>query len=205
MKLTDLEAAIRRHGGNFHCERVHDDTQEKTIAFVHHVTPPSGLEGVPDVGRLRDLYETVGSVVFYLDEKSGDAARHLAPPVEWEDLRASFLDWLDDLDEDERDDLVPDWVDTCVVVGEVPHSGNYILVATEGPDAGRVFEFDHDGFEFTLQGEDMIDYVEQILEPDAALLTNFASHMRFIEGDSNVQWWIVRMKDRDGRTVDTES
>ena len=204
MKLTELETAIRRHHGDFHCEHVHDDSQEKTIAFVHHVTPPSGAGEVPAVGRLRDFYETVGSAVFYLDEKSGDAARHLAPPVEWEDLRAGFLDWLEDLDEDEYADLVPDWVDTCVVVGEVPHSGNYILVPTEGPDAGCVFEFDHDGFEFTLQGDDMVDYVEQVLAPDAALLTDFASHMRFVEGERGAQWWIVRMKDCDGRTVDTE-
>ncbi len=77
--------------------------------------------------------------------------------------------------------IVPDWIETCLAIGETPCFGNYISVATEGAAAGRVFEFDHDGFEFS--------------EADGLRLVKFASHMRFIDEDPMVQWWIRELRD----------
>ncbi len=98
------------------------------------------------------------------------------------------------MDEDERLEILPDWIDTCLVIGETPHSGNYILVVTKGPAAGRVFEFDHDGYEFIDQA-DVIEYVEKLLKPDGIKLTDIASHMRFIEDDPMGQWWIRELRE----------
>lgn len=67
------------------------------------------------------------------------------------------------------------------MIGETPHSGNYILIATDGECAGQVFEFDHDGFEFTHAAEDLVDYVQRLLHLDSPTLANIASHMRFID------------------------
>lgn len=202
--MKTLESAVRRHTGEFACELIHGK-KRKTVAFAHVVTPPGGIDGVPDVGRLREFYATFGSILFYHDEKSGDAARHLAPVGQWGELHEEFSDWIADLDEDERDEILPAWIDSCLVIGETPRSGNYILVATEGDESGQVYEFDHDGFEFTPAAKDIVEYVEKLLKPDDARLTDMASHMRFIDGDPMAQWWIRTMSDSNGHKASTDA
>ena len=186
------------------CERIHDETKiSKVVRFIHVVDSPGEHIGVPIVGRLKDFYETFGSILFYHDEKSGDAGRYLAHPAEWDELHSAFSGWIDDLNESERREYVPEWIDTCFVIGETPQSGNYILIPTEGPAAGHVFEFDHDGFEFTDKARDVVEYVEKLLKPDSSTLTEMASHMRFVEDDPMVQWWIRELRDNGGRIVST--
>lgn len=179
--------------------------RKKIVVFKDVVTFQDDVEDVPALGRLREFYKTFGSVLFYHDEKSGDAARRLAPTTEWEYLDAAFSDWIDDLNDEEREDTLPDWIGSCLVIGEAPHSGNYILVATKEPAKGRIFEFDHDGFEFTEVANNVIDYAKKLLKPDAKRLTDMASHMRFVEGDPKVQWWIREFRDNVGHTASTET
>jgi hypothetical protein len=201
MKLLELEAAVLQHSGEFLCEQIH----KASNTFKHLVGPASEEPDLPSVGRLQDFYDTFGSIVFYHDEDSGDAARHIAPPSEWVDLDERFSRWLDGLDNEELSELVPDWIDTRLVVGETPESGNCILMVREGPLAGQVFEFDHDGFEFSHRANNLIEYVEKILKPDSATLTDFASHMRFMDNATPmVQWWIKELRDNRGNVVATE-
>lgn len=203
MKLIDLEKAVREHAGEFLCERIHDEKTTKIVSFSHVVGAPEDVTNIPSVGRLRDFYETFGRILFYYDEISGDAARRLAPSSEWAELHADFSDWIDPLDEGERLEVLPEWIDTCLVIGETPRSGNYILFVTTGSEAGRVFEFDHDGYEFTDEAADVVEYVEKLLKPNGSKLTDIASHMRFIEEDSMAQWWIRELRDNTGHVVTT--
>ena len=203
MRLDDLHHAVSAHAGEFTCERIGRERTTRVVRFAHAVTPPSGTGGVPDVGRLRDVYDTFGEVVFYLEPDSGDAARRLAPPSEWPVLRAAFEEWLDMLDEEEADGL--GWLDDAVVIGETPQSGNYVLLATTGDAAGHVVEFDHDGFEFRDRAPDAVTYVEAMLRPHDARLTDFASHMRFTAGNGLVQWWIREMRDNRGHVARTRA
>jgi hypothetical protein len=205
LKLIDLENAVRQHAGEFLCESMNDRQITKRVQFAHVVTPPLASSDLPVIGRLQDFYDTFGSVVFYSDEKSGDAAKHLAPTSEWAALHEYFYGWIENLSDAERQEIVPDWIETCLVIGETPCSGNYILMGTEGPAAGRVFEFDHDGFEFSEVAQDLIEYVEKLLRPDGPRLVEFASHMRFIEDDPGCQWWIRELSDHQGHIVTTDA
>lgn len=204
MTLDTLAQAIAQHGGEFACEGIRDSANKKTVRFAHLTTPPGGAEEAPAVGRLREFYATFGSVLFFHDEVSGDAARHLAPVSTWRELHELCSSWFESLDDEEREEILPDWIDTCLVIGETPGSGNYILVPTKGPLHGRVFEFDHDGHEFRDQATDVVDYATRLMKPDGARLTDFASHMRFVENDDwNVQWWIRELRDNQGHTART--
>jgi hypothetical protein len=203
LTLKALEAAIQAHGGEFTCSQIHGK-QRRTVSFQHVITPPTPVEGLPKLGKLRDFYSVFGSVRFYFDEASGESARYLAPVGEWEELGDSFSAWLEDLDEDEREEILPGWVETCLVIGETPSSGNYVLVPTQGPEKGKVFEFDHDGFEFTEEGADVFEYVQKLLKPDSSRLTDMASHMRFAVGDRKVQWWIEELRCNDGHVARTK-
>lgn len=200
MKLPDLEAAVNGHSGHFVCEGIGHQSQTKQVPFTHLVTPATANLVLPPVGRLQDVYDTFGSMLLYHDPVSGDAGRHLANPADWASLHSDFSDWMDDWDDFEG----LEWIENCLVIGETPRSGNYILMSTDGDTAGQVFEFDHDGFEFYQCGSDLVDYVQRLLELDPAKLTDLASHMRFIDGGSTLQWWIKEMHDRQGRVVRTE-
>jgi hypothetical protein len=67
-----------------------------------------------------------------------------------------------------------------------------------------VFEFDHDGFEFTHAADDLVDYVQRLLRLDSPTLANIASHMRFIDKNTGAQWWILEMSDNQGHRVRTD-
>lgn len=201
MNLDELEARLRQHQGEFLCECIGQDSMTKRVRFAHVTTPADAGADLPADGRLAEFYARFGSVLFYHDETSGDAARYLAPVSEWATLREDFDGWIFEPDDED----LPDWLASCLVIGETPQSGNYILFPTEGEAAGQVFEFDHDGMEFQAQGRDVVDYVARLLEPDNARLTDFASHLRFIEADQPAQWWIRSLSDNRGHTAHTEA
>lgn len=204
LKLVELDAAVRAHSGQFYCERIGKPQLKKTVAFRHIVIAPLQARSLPTVGRLADFYDTFESVVFYSDERSGDAAKHIASPDRWTELHSDFSDWFGHLSEDDRAEILPEWIESCVVIGEEPRTGNYILIPTEGADAGHVYLFDHDGYEFTDCAEDLISYVEKLLAPDDALLLEMATHMRFVdEADNMEQWWIRELKDNRGNAART--
>lgn len=205
MTLATLRAAVESHTGTFLCERINHPGQTKVAHFRHVVGQPEAGADVPAVGCLREFVETFGSVVFFQHDATGEAAKHLAPPSQWTELHSDFSDWIDQLDEDERAEILPDWIDHCLVIGEEPRTGNYLLMPVDGPDAGAVYLFDHDGFEFTREAADVAAFIERMLAPDDMTLTGIASHMRFIEGDPMVQWWILDLTDNRGNTATTRA
>ncbi|MBD9406329.1 SMI1/KNR4 family protein [Acidovorax sp. ACV02] len=205
MTLPDLHRAIAEHKGTFSCERINKPQETKTVNFQHHIQPPAALDApLPGVGQLAAFYATFGGVLLYHDADSGDAARYIAPPAEWPTLQEAFEGWTEHLSDEEREEILPDWIEHCQVIGETPHSGNYILIATDGECAGQVFEFDHDGFEFTHAAEDLVDYVQRLLHLDSPTLANIASHMRFIDKNTGAQWWILEMSDNQSHRVRTD-
>jgi hypothetical protein len=205
MSPEDLLRAVKAHSGTFLCERIHEPAITREFAFEHVVTGPDTMDDLPAVGRLAEAYASFGSIAFYHHEGSGDAARYLAPPSAWPALADELADWLDMIDDEDLAAMLPQGLDGCVVIGETPGSGNYILVPTLGPKAGQVIEFDHDGCEFNAVANDLFEYVIGMLTPDGSRLADFASHMRFIEGTPDEQWWIRECRDNAGRFVTTAS
>jgi hypothetical protein len=175
----------------------------KTCVFRHVYTSPGVYEQIPVAGKLKDFYETFGSLHLYHHAPSDCSAIYIGEPKEWAEFADRFAGWVDILDEYERAELLPEWIDNCVVIGEVPYSGNYLLMPTLGEHAGYIFEFEHDGFEFIEEAQDIEAYIEAMLNPDGARLVNMAGHMRFIEEDPLDQWWILDMKDNRGGFVTT--
>lgn len=100
---------------------------------------------------------------------------------------------------------MPNWINSYLVVGEIPRSGNYLLVPTTGPDAGKVFEFEHDGFEFIELGASVPDLVTRMLDLDTSRLAAIASHVRFVTPDEHRQWWIKELRDNRGNVIRTEA
>lgn len=206
MELHGLKKIINGHMGHFHCRQIHDEASRKEVVFRHTYEPPQASNDIPDVGKLRDFYDTFSELTLYYDEISGDSAIFIACPDQWASLRILFTDWLEGLDEEEEEGLLPEWLGDYIVIGEVPASGNYFLMPTKGVKAGYIFEFEHDGFEFIEMATDIESFITKALNLDGEGLMNIASHMRFIESeDYSKQWWIVEMRDSFGKVVKTEA
>jgi hypothetical protein len=203
--LEALRTAVTSHTGVFLCTEIHASHNAKTLKFRHAADAAAPDVEVPDVPGLRDFYDTFARLTLYLEEDSGDAAFSIASPDQWAELKSDFEVWIDDLSDDEADECLPDWLPHYVVVGEVPHSGNYLLVPTTGPEVGCVYLFDHDGFEFAKLGSTLAEFVASSLDLDTKRLTDMASHMRFITQTENRQWWIDALKDNRGNNVSTEA
>lgn len=200
-----IRDTVLSHSGEFLCEEIHRPENTKTVKFRHVASPPGEASELPDIQGLRQFYEEFGSLSMYVDDESGDTAYHVAEPSRWAGLDGDFSPWIEDLDDDTAE-WMPAWIDTRIVVGESPLSGNYLLVPSEGPDAGKVFEFEHDGFEFIELAESLPDFALKSLRPDAGTLTAMASHLRFTSGEPDGecrQWWILEMRDNLGNVVRT--
>lgn len=205
MALSELRNAIDRHSGTFHCVEIGAETRTKVVHFAHRHEPASSLHPDFSFEPLRAFYETFAHLTLYHDPASGEAAFHIAAPDQWEELDVCFRPWLGGIDEEEERDLLPDWIGDCLVIGEIPQSGNYLLVPVAGECRGFVFEFEHDGFEFIERASTIEQFVLSALELDESSLTRMASHLRFIEDDPAAQWWIGEMRDSRGAVIRTRT
>jgi len=198
MMLEELKLLVKQHTGTFYCRKVN---QKKQVNFKHVYQEPEDTSCVPDIGDLKPFYGTFASLTLYYDEKSGDAAFYIAKPEEWDGILECFNDWMEDVIDEGDTEWIPYWVGNCIAIGEIPASGNYLLVPADGNKKGHVFKFDHDGYEFTEYGSSIEEFIRKALEPDSDVLTDMAAHMRFIEADPSDQWWIEEMKDNKGLVV----
>jgi len=206
MRLVELEEAVSKHSGVFQCTgRGGDKSVSKTIKFEHNYESPASFSEVPDIGMLKEFYSTFRSLTLYHHKESEEAAFYIASPEEWGSLLEEFSGWIDDLDEDEEEELLPNWIDNFITIGEIPHSGNYLLVPIVGEVSGHIFEFEHDGFEFIDLATNINEFVKHCLNPDSRSLTRMASHLTFVEDDPMQQWWIEEMRDDHGNVVRTET
>lgn len=203
--LESLRSAVQAHTGEFLCSEINRSENTRAVQFRHDGLPPDPEADVPDVQGLRDFYATFAQLTLFLDDETGDAAYFIASPSQWPELDGNFRPWMENIGEDEADEYCPAWVSECLVIGEVPRSGNYLLVPTTGAEAGKVYEFEHDGFEFIELGLSLPDFVASTLDLDTRRLTAIASHVRFIRPNESRQWWIDELRDNRGNVVRTEA
>jgi len=204
MQLAELKSIVDSHCGTFHCVQRGNDANRKDVKFIHVYAPPNTRDQLISIPRIAEFYETFGELLLYHDPVSKDAAFYISSIDEWASFKEQFTLWLSDLTEEERKELLPDWINSYIVIGEIPRSGNYLLVPTEGEHAGHIFEFEHDGFEFIELASSLEEFVKSALKPNNSQLRAMASHLTFIDGeDYSVQWWISEMEDNQGNVVST--
>jgi len=199
--IENLLERIRNHEGEFLCEAIGAEENTKLVKFSHSVDPPSPSVQVPDVGDLNEFYSAIGSLTLYSVPTNYEAAYYIAPPSEWENLESDFSDWTDMVDEDEEEEVFPTWFGSHNVIGEIPGTGNYILVVTDGAEQGAIYSFDHDGFEFKKLGSSIEEFVLNALDPDSNQFLDLVTHMRFISNDNDQQWWARELRHNSGKVV----
>jgi len=198
----ELELLLERRNQRFICSAAGADPGPKrfTALLRHDVTAPAPasvletlLQRLRNVPQVAAFYERYGSVELYCDTVGVDSAFRIANPDEWSSIREEFTEWLDMLDPDEAQELLPDWIDNYIAIGRVPGAASYFLVPMAGDFMGHVFEFDHDGFEFTHRG-DFDAFLGYLATVDARLLRDILAHTRYSDGETDAQWMPLEYK-----------
>ncbi len=197
MELGKLREFLGRANQRFMCSDNGEDGNEFVAHIEHRYEPPINSLALkalraehPQLQQLLDLYAEFGSLRLYCDTNSTSSAFYLAHPEQWGQLRQEFTLWTDMLDEDEAAEVLPAWLDEAIVFGEIPESGNYLLMPAGGEHAGKVFGFDHDGFEFSEEAPDLASYLDKITTPSEELFQQIATHTRYTDRETNIQWLV---------------
>lgn len=196
-----LQALLGHRNPRFGCRAAGGTERGAHTVFIdHETTPPLDERTLADmVTQLGDLpelfafYRRFGSLRLYRDTLTQPAigqasAYFIAPPDAWAELRQGVDDWLDGIDEEELAEFAPDWLHDCIAFGEIPNSGNTFLLPLQGPDRGKVFEFEHDGLEFLERAPGFEAFVERLALPDEDLLRDIGGHTRYTDGRTPLQW-----------------
>jgi hypothetical protein len=209
-----LEALLRRRNQRFVCT---DDlwpapSPARHVARIEHdVGPPADAAAlaavtarVGDLPEVIEFYRRFGAVRLFRDTVAAepigfDSAYSIAPPGAWPALREAFEPWLDGLSDEERAAWLPAWIDDCIVIGEVPNSGNYFLLPLAGADRGKIFEFEHDGFEFIERAPNLAEFLDSLATVDDKRLDEIRGHTRYADGKTPTQWLCLQYLHDDER------
>lgn len=142
----------------------------------------SRLQDIPAAAQLVEFYRHHDGGLLFQDLESESVGLELLSQSAWPLLTAAILDVYQSLDPKER----PEWLDSFVAFGEVPHSGNYFVVPLAGPNAGKVIYCDHEGPTDVL-APDFDAFVAQIVDDPAGLLYELGCFLRF---EREGQQWI---------------
>jgi hypothetical protein len=93
---------------------------------------------------------------------------------------------LNELGDDDQD---PDRLRYGVAFAQVPDSGNFFIMPIDGPNAGKVFYADHDGWYEEAFAEDFNAFVVRVTSDPINLLNRvLGCYTRFADGKTPVQW-----------------
>ena len=198
-----FEALLRRRNQRFVCIDTGwpEPGPARHVARIEHdVGPPADAATldalktqVGDLPEVIEFYRRFGSARLFRDTLAAEpigygSAYYIAPPAVWPDLRDGFEAWLEGLSDEERVAWLPGWLDDYAVIGEVPNSGNYFLLPLVGPARGRIFEFEHDGFEFIERAPNLADFLDSLATVDEARMREIRGHTRYTDGKTGTQW-----------------
>lgn len=208
MDFKRLDKLLENDSSVFHCKEISDPSNVKSIPIHHQAGSGLNTEEIKqlssELGHIRglcDFYQRYSDVNLFQDPVSGDTAYYIASPERWSRLKQEFAPWIEGVDPNDDEDLLPTWIDSYCVVGERPGTGNYYLLPTEGESSGCVFEFEHDGFDFIQLSEDFPSFVDYLVTVDEDQLENIASAARFMDPDSPMTQWIISAYSDGKKTV----
>jgi hypothetical protein len=196
MILDKFESHLRDPSPGFRCFACGDRTE--TPAFLARVKnrinrPGSakalaGLEAL--FGKLptalRRFYELHDGVLLYRDTKSNAAGVEFFKASEWQSRTNEMQESMFDMGFEESD--MPDWFHQGLVFGEIPHSGNYLIIQPAGKEAGQVFYADHDSFTEGAIAASFKDLLLMIVDDPPGFMYARNCFTRYSDGKTDTQW-----------------
>lgn len=203
--VADFRRFVEAPDPRFACRGVGPEAREGDCWIAelsHELAPPASEAEIANIFRYFDdnppkslvtFYQSHNGATLYVDTRknwAGFTTRgiYLAPVGEWPGLGSHASEWLGSLSEDEKNELVPAWTNNAVVFAEVPNSGNYFILGVEGEHHGKIFYFDHDGFEFEFFAQSFEEFLQKITSDPAKMLQDLGCYARYGDGRTSIQW-----------------
>lgn len=201
--FNDLKHLLTHANARFVCVAAGDhvtNSKRFTTPIDHEASPPLDdcslselAQIVGDQPEVTAFYRQWGSLRLFrglheLPSIGRASAYYIAPPTAWPEIRESVEDWWSHLGEEELQEFLPEWISNYAAIGEIPNSGNYFLMPLEGADRGKIFEFEHDGFEFIERGATFESFVNSLADTGASHLEQISGHTRYSDGQTASQW-----------------
>jgi hypothetical protein len=134
---------------------------------------------------VEEIYAAHDGFVLYKDSLSDAAGIEALPIARWVEAGKELRRWFGHLD-DQSD---PDHIRTGVALATTPQSGNYFVMPVEGPNAGRVFYADHDGWYESHFAMDYGEFITRVTNNPAHLLAKeLGCYARYSDGKTAIQW-----------------
>lgn len=213
MKRNELLRLAEQSSGHFVCELINGDGQMRRIEFQHILGDESSPEllqllenYIGDLPELLNLYRICGELKLYWDPVSDDSAYIIGSCARWQSFHDGMMSWVGILSDTEKAELLPVWFENALVFGEIPQSGDYLLIAGDGDEKGKIYRFYHDGFEFVRFASSVGEMIEKMFTLDADHLLDIATDIRFMEmKEPYEQWWIKEYVRNDGVRVSSDA
>ncbi len=196
MPLDEFESHLRDASPGFRCYASGDPAD--TIKFLAHVRHEIGrpvsektLRAATElagraVSTLAPFLKLHDGVVLYRDNLSDTAGVEFFKVADWKTKTAEMHEWTSGMGLD--DDDWPDWIHRGIVIGDIPHSANYLVLQPDGQNAGNLYYFDHDDFQEDPLAESIEALLEMIIEDPASFLHERGCYTRYSDGKTKTQW-----------------
>lgn len=133
------------------------------------------------------FYQRHNGFVLYRDTLSDAAGIELLPVEQWEEATEDMRSWFEHLTDEPESD--PDHIMTGVAIATVPYSGNYFVMPVEGPNAGKIFYANHDGWYESAFADDFDGFLAHVTRQPPTLLAKEAGcYTRYSDGKTDAQW-----------------
>jgi hypothetical protein len=200
MDLKKLEDFLARDNQRFVCyaAATTDSEAEKCTVQIEHEVGLSltgdDQEVLKEQGgaivQLVEFYTEFPSLRLYCDTNSSSSAFYLARPRKWAQLKQELMSWIRMLHDESSHGALPGWLDSALVFGEIPETSNYLLMPTEGDEAGKVFMFEHSSFEFMEKSTNFERFVEKITTPSPKLFEEIRRYTQYSDGETATKWLV---------------
>lgn len=128
------------------------------------------------------FYEQHDGCSLYCDSLSDVVGIELLSVEVWDEAIEDLRSWYRHLLEEPEND--PDHIVTGIPFAMVPGSGNYFVMPVEGPNAGKVFYANHDGWYESAFANSFNEFLMRLTEDPVHLLNEeLGGYTRYSDGE----------------------
>lgn len=171
-----------------------EKTKRTFVAHLRHVlNAPASDEDLAvlrsmlgaHAAQFEQVYAEHDGFILCKDSLSDAAGIEALPIAQWSEAGDDMRQTFEHLD-DESD---PDHIRTGVAFATAPQSGNYFVMPVEGPNAGKVFYADHDGWYEAHFAENFEEFITRVTSDPAHLVAEeLGCYARYSDGKTSIQW-----------------
>jgi|SRR5262245_21962085 len=196
MSLELFDTHLRDPAPGFRCYACGDRSEiPKLLARVMNVIgKPGSAKAIAAVSKacgatspvLTRFVELHDGVLLYRDGKSDAAGVEFFEATAWQSRTQEMHESMTEMGFEEDD--MPEWFHRGVVIGEIPHSANSLVIQSTGDQAGQVFYCDHDDFRTEPIAQSFEDLLAMIIKDPPAFLYQCGCFTRYSDGKTEIQW-----------------